>query len=126
MYPIKLNYEGGVPVYRQIVDQIKQLISTEHLNPGDELPTIRKLALALVVNPNTIAKAYKELEYQGIIHTKRGIGCFVSERESLLSDEERKRILKEHVSQLVSQAKLLNFNYEEIRQELEKQYYQGK
>tara|TARA_B100000609_G_C17024144_1_gene335319 strand:- start:149 stop:529 length:381 start_codon:yes stop_codon:yes gene_type:complete len=122
MYSIKINYEGGVPIYRQIVDQLKQLIATKRLSPGDELPPIRKLAQSLVVNPNTVAKAYKELEHQGIIFTKQGAGCFVSDKESPLSLQERERIIREYVQQLLNQADLLGFSYDDLIKEIDKQY----
>jgi GntR family transcriptional regulator len=126
MYGIKLSYEGGVPVYRQIVNQLKQLIATGRLAVDCELPPIRKLAQSLVVNPNTVAKAYKELEHLGIIYTRQGTGCFVSGKESPLSRRERERIIGEYVGQLLTQANLLNYTYDEIIQEINKQFKQEK
>jgi GntR family transcriptional regulator len=124
MYGIKLSYEDGVPIYRQIVNQLKQLIASGRLPAGSELPPIRKLAQSIVINPNTVAKAYKELEYQGIIYTRKGTGCFVSDKGSPLSKNERERIISEYVQQLLTQAKLLNYTYEEIIQEIDKQFNQ--
>lgn len=126
MYGIKLSYEGGVPVYRQIVNQLKQLIASGRLPVDSELPPIRKLAQNLIVNPNTVAKAYKELEYQGIIYTRQGAGSFVSGKESPLSTRERERIIGEYVQQLLTQAGLLNYTYEEIIREINKQFKREK
>ena len=121
MYSIRISYEDGVPIYRQIVNQIKQLITSGRLTVGSELPPIRKLAQSIVVNPNTVAKAYKELEYQGVIFTKQGAGCFVADKGSPLSESERKRILRDYVQQLVTQAHQLQFSYADIIKELDKQ-----
>jgi GntR family transcriptional regulator len=118
MYSIKISYEGGVPIYRQIVNQIKQLIASGRLPVDCELPPIRKLAQSIVVNPNTVAKAYKELEHQGVIYTKQGAGCFVSGKKSPLSDQERQRIIRDYVQQLLTQAHQLNFSYEDIVKEI--------
>ncbi|MCF6176719.1 MAG: GntR family transcriptional regulator [Victivallaceae bacterium] len=121
MYSIKISYEGGVPIYRQIVNQIKQLVASGRLAVGSELPPIRKLAQSIVVNPNTVAKAYKELEYQGVIYTKQGAGCFVSDQVSPLSADERVRILSEYVQQLLTQAYQLKFTYTDIIKEIDNQ-----
>ena len=121
MHSIKISYEDGVPIYRQIVNQIKQLVASGRLGIGSELPPIRKLALSIVVNPNTVAKAYKELEHQGVIFTKQGAGCFVSAKESPLSEDERLRIMSEYVQQLLTQAHQLKFSYADIIKELDNQ-----
>ncbi len=121
MYSIKISYEDGVPIYRQIVNQIKQLVTSGRLPVGSELPPIRKLAQSIVVNPNTVAKAYKELEYQGVIYSRQGAGCFVSDRESPLSEQERQRILRDYVQQMLTQAHQLDFSYEDIINEINRQ-----
>ncbi len=121
MYSIKISYEDGVPIYRQIVNQIKQLVASGRLPVGSELPPIRKLAQSIVVNPNTVAKAYKELEYQGVIYSRQGAGCFVSDRESPLSKQERQRILRDYVQQMLTQAHQLDFSYEDIINEINRQ-----
>ena len=76
---ITINLADGVPIYRQIINQIKYLVASGLLQPGEELPPIRTLALQLKVTPNTIVKAYDELESSGVIHGRRGAGTFVSE-----------------------------------------------
>ncbi|QSH40096.1 GntR family transcriptional regulator [Lentisphaerota bacterium ZTH] len=125
MYGIKLNFDGGMPIYLQVVNQIKHLIASRRLQPGSELPPIRKLAQSLLVNPNTVVKAYKELERQGIVFTKRGTGTFISEGHSPLNKKEQKKVIGSLAGQLVTQAKLLNIPMAEIIQEIEKQFKEG-
>ena len=76
---ITISLTDGVPIYRQIVNQVKYLVASGLLRSGDELPPIRTLALQLKVTPNTIVKAYDELEGAGVVHTRRGAGTYVSE-----------------------------------------------
>src|SRR5216683_5257742 len=73
------NPSLGVPIYLQLIEQVKHAIETGALRPGDQLPGIRPLAQELVMNPNTVAKAYRELEHEGIIELRHGAGAFVSE-----------------------------------------------
>ena len=79
---ITINVTDGVPIYRQIVNQVKYLVASGLLQPGEELPPIRTLALQLKVTPNTIVKAYGELETRGVVHKRRGSGTYVSRRAS--------------------------------------------
>jgi GntR family transcriptional regulator len=79
-----LNATDGVPIYRQIIQQIEYAILSDRMRPGDKLPTIRSLAVALKINPNTIAKAYGELEIRGILTTQVGSGTYVSDKAPLL------------------------------------------
>jgi len=74
----RTNPSSGVPLYLQLIDQVKHAIEMGALRPGEQLPTIRKVAEDLVVNPNTVARAYRELEYEGIIEVRHGAGAFVS------------------------------------------------
>jgi GntR family transcriptional regulator len=87
---LAINQASELPVYQQIVDQIKREIALGRLSSTDKIPTVRELAAKLVINPNTIAKAYKILEQQGIVVTRVGAGTFVSEAGSSLSDDARK------------------------------------
>ena len=73
----RLNPSSGVPVYVQLIEQVKHAVETGALRPGDQLPTIRKLAADLVVNPNTIVRAYRDLEHEGLVELKQGSGAFV-------------------------------------------------
>jgi GntR family transcriptional regulator len=81
-----LDAANGVPIYRQIIQQIEYAILSERMRPGDKLPTIRSLAVALKINPNTIAKAYGELEIRRILTTQVGSGTYVSDKAPLLGE----------------------------------------
>jgi len=76
---LRLNQSSGIPLYLQLMEQVKHAVETGALKSGDRLPTIRKLAEDLVMNPNTVARAYRELEHEGIIELKHGSGAFISE-----------------------------------------------
>jgi GntR family transcriptional regulator len=100
----QVNYKSGKPVYLQLVDQVKSAAATGTLRTGEALPSIRPLAEELRVNRNTIAKAYTELENQGVIETIPGKGCFVKANESPLRKDVRRKLLVEEIDQLVVQA----------------------
>jgi GntR family transcriptional regulator len=101
---IQLNFKSGVPVYLQVVDQIKLAAASGALHVGEPLPSIRPLAEQLRVNRNTIAKAYAELESQGVIETVAGKGCFLKENSSPYRKEIRRGLLAEAVDAAVVQA----------------------
>jgi len=112
---ITISVADGVPIYRQIVNQIRYLAASGALAPGEELPPIRTLALQLRVTPNTVVKAYDELETAGVIHKRRGSGSFVSEgRQSLLADTERQRIIERRVDALLAEAHQLSFTADDV------------
>jgi GntR family transcriptional regulator len=112
---ITISVADGVPIYRQIVNQIKYLAASGALAPGEELPPIRTLALQLKVTPNTVVRAYDELEAAGVIHKRRGSGSFVSEgRHSPLADAERQRIIEQRVDALLAEAHQLNFTLDDV------------
>ena len=90
---IHISPKDGVPLYLQIVRQIKYLAASGRLEEGERLPAVRKLAEQLVVNPNTVARAYRELEAAGILTTKRGAGVFVSNEGNPLAREQQLKIL---------------------------------
>ena len=101
---IKINNASPRPIYQQIIDQIKRDIALGHLNAGEKLPTVRQLAAQLVLNPNTISKAYRQLEQDGIIVTRPGAGAFVAELSSNLSRSVRKKLLCQQLERLVVEA----------------------
>lgn len=101
---LHIDPSSGTPIYRQIVDQVRQAVASGVLRPGDRLPSVREMAVELAVNPNTIAKAYQELERDGVIDTPRGKGSYVADRDHSLSDEERLRQFGEAVDRLVADA----------------------
>jgi GntR family transcriptional regulator len=112
---ISINLTDGVSIYRQIVNQVKYLVASGLLQPGEELPPIRTLALQLKVTPNTIVKAYGELESSGVIHKRQGSGTFVSEgRPPQVALRERRRVLEQRIDALLAEAHQLNFSTDEI------------
>jgi len=111
---ITINLTDGVPIYRQIVNQVKYLVASGLLQPGEELPPIRTLALQLKVTPNTIVKAYGELETSGIVHKRRGSGTFVSDGRPQLALRERRRLIERRIDALLAEAHQLNFTADEI------------
>ena len=111
---ITINVTDGVPIYRQIVNQVKYLVASGLLLPGEELPPIRTLALQLKVTPNTIVKAYDELETSGVVHKRRGSGTFVSEARSQLALRERRRIVEQRIDALLAEAHHLSFTTDDI------------
>ena len=111
---ITISMADGVPIYRQIVNQIKYLVASGLLQPDEELPPIRTLALQLKVTPNTIVKAYGELEISGVIHKRRGAGTYVSEGRQQMARRERQRIIEQRIDALLAEAHQLNFTADDI------------
>ena len=110
---LRVSPQDGAPLYVQIVNQIKYLVASGSLQTGDEVLPIRVLAEQLVINPNTVARAYRELETEGVLVTRRGAGTYVSDRGSPLARRERVRILSEHADALLVAARQLGFGLEE-------------
>ncbi len=111
---IHISPHDGVPIYRQIVNQIKRQVASERLKAGDELPSIRHLAQQLLINPNTVARAYRELESAGILLSQRGSGTRVSGNGSPLSREEKMKILGERADTLIIEARQLGVELGEV------------
>ncbi|HXP60461.1 MAG TPA: GntR family transcriptional regulator [Dongiaceae bacterium] len=101
---LQINFKSGTPVYLQVVDQVKAAAAAGALQAGESLPSIRPLAEELRVNRNTIAKAYTELESQGVIETLPGKGCFLKPNHSPLKKEVRRKLLTEEIDQAVVKA----------------------
>ena len=118
MIKFLLDYSSGVPVYRQIIDQIIFGIASGQLKLGEQLPTVRALAVELKVNLNTVSKAYKELEIKNILETQQGTGTFINKTENVVSEMEREDKLKEICMQLSSVAFSYGFNLDEVMREL--------
>jgi GntR family transcriptional regulator len=117
---IHISADDGVPLYLQIVNQVKYLVASGRLGPGEELPAIRVLAEQLVINPNTVARAYRELEAAGVVEKRRTSGTFVSEVGSPLARRERMRILAERVDALLAEAQQLGIRVDEVVQLINK------
>jgi len=113
---LHITANDGVPIYLQIVNQVKFLVASGRLAPGAEMPPIRVLAERLVVNPNTVARAYRELEVAGIVVKRRTAGTYVSDAGSPLARRERLKILAERIDMLLAEARQLNIGVEEILQ----------
>jgi len=111
---LHISPKDGVPIYRQIVNQVKYLVGSGRLVPGEELPPIRVLAEQLVVNPNTVARAYAELEHAGIVTKRHGSGTYVSDNGSPLKRAERLKILAQRADALVAEARHLEVEISEL------------
>jgi GntR family transcriptional regulator len=119
-----LDCGSGVPVYRQIIKQIENAVISGRMAVGDKLPTIRSLAVSLKINPNTIAKAYNELEIRGILQTQVGSGTYISDKKPQIPDE-RKVKLRETVEKFLQEAAALGAQKKEIIkliEEIQKEY----
>ena len=111
---LKPNPSSGVPIYKQLMEQIKHAIETGAMRAGEQLPGIRKLAEELVINPNTIAKVYRELEHEGVIELRQGAGAFVAERKEAVVRPQILRALP-LIRNLIAKLAALNLSEEEMR-----------
>jgi GntR family transcriptional regulator len=111
---IHISAGDGVPIYQQIVNQVKYLIASGRLEPGEEMPPIRVLAERLLVNPNTVARAYRELESAGVVEKRRTAGTYVSNSGSPLARRERLKIIAERVDALLAEARQLGIGVDEL------------
>src|SRR5216683_7845931 len=111
---IHISPTDGVPIYLQIVNQVKYLVAAGRLAAGEELPPIRTLAEQLIVNPNTVARAYRELETAGVVCKRRTAGTYVSDSGSPLARRERLKILTERADALLAEARQMDISTEEV------------
>lgn len=111
---IHISSSDGVAIYQQIVNQVKYLVASGRLSPGDELPPIRGLAERLLINPSTVARAYRELEAAGIVEKRRTAGTYVSDQGSPLARRERMKILSERVDALLAESRQMNIALEDV------------
>lgn len=126
---IHISQDDGTPIYQQVVSQIRLLVASGRLEDGQQLPAVRKLAEQLLVNPNTVARAYRELESAGVVTSRRGSGVFVSDAGSPLSRREKNRILNERIDGLLAEAIQLGFDIdgvERLVRQRSKQFHKGK
>jgi len=114
-----LDLHTGVPVYRQIIDQVRGGLASGALSTGDQLPTVRQLAVDLAINPNTVVRAYKELELGGLLETHQGTGTFISAQKVRLADAERERQLSQIVADAVSRAGAAGFTIDDLLGQLQ-------
>ncbi|AHC15579.1 GntR family transcriptional regulator [Salinispira pacifica] len=112
--PFSLDPKSGVPYYKQIILQIEMAIADGRLTTGDQLPTVRSLAVTLKINPNTVARAYSELEIRNLVTTQQGTGTFISDKEVKLSEVEREEKLEEMVRTFLSRGRSYGFSPREL------------
>jgi len=117
---IAIDPSSGVPIYMQIVSQIKTGIAMGRLLPEDPLPSVRQLAVELSVNPNTVARAYLDLEYDGIIYKRQGAGTFVSGQGVEMSKNERRKVLSELIEKALVEGVNLGLDERELRETFER------
>jgi len=111
---ITISPSDGVPIYLQIVQQIRRLVAAGELKAGDELPSIRVLAERLVVNPNTVARAYRELESAGVVEFSRGMGTFVAVSDLHSKSQEKQALLAEPVDKLLDESRVLGVDIDDL------------
>lgn len=113
-FEFALDLHSGVPVYRQIIDQVRSGVASGSLSAGDQLPTVRQLAVDLEINPNTVMRAYRELELGGMIETHQGTGTFIADKKVEKSTAERERRLGQIVGEFAARAGAAGYTVEEL------------
>src|SRR5437588_12098632 len=113
-FQFSLDLRSGVPVYRQIIDQVLGGIASGTLAPGDQLPTVRQLAVDLAINPNTVVRAYRELEIRGILATQQGTGTFITDAQPKPNEAERRRRIAQLAGDLLARAGAEGITIEEL------------
>ena len=113
-----LDPQSGVPVYRQIMDQVTGGMAAGMLKAGDQLPTVRQLAVDLAINPNTVVRAYRELEIRGVLDSQQGTGTFIAEQKVKSDQAERQRRLDQLVSEFVARAGAAGFMVQDLIEQL--------
>ena len=114
MLHLTINQDDGVPLYLQLVQQIKRLIAMGFLRPDNELPPVRALAQQLVLNPNTVVRAYRELEVAGLIYKRRGAGTYVSSNSTPFTEDECRRLLAQRADSLVIEGVNLGYDLDRL------------
>src|SRR5215470_5352400 len=118
LFRFALDLHTGVPVYRQLIDQVRAGIASGSLTAGDQLPTVRQLAVDLAINPNTVLRAYRELELGELLETQQGTGTFITQKKPHRDDVERERQLSQLVGEFLARAGASGFTVEELLKEL--------
>ena len=117
-FDFRLDLHSGVPVYRQIIDQILGGIASGRLAVGDQIPTVRQGAVDLAINPNTVVRAYREMEIRGVLETQQGTGTFIAHKKIEPNEVERGRRLTQLVTEFVARAGSAGFSVEELMEQL--------
>lgn len=110
----QLDTKSGVPYYRQIIEQVKVAVAHGRLQPGEQLPTVRRLAVDLSINPNTVVRAYRELEIEGVLETQQGSGTFVGHERPEIDELERNRMLNQILTELLARASSYGFTLDDV------------
>lgn len=111
---IHISPTDGVPIYLQIVQQVRRLVASGELMEGEEMPSIRSLAERLVVNPNTVARAYRELETGGVVVFSRGLGTFVAASDRRMANEEKRALMAQRIDALILEARQMGVSFDEL------------
>ncbi len=111
---MRIDPKSGVPFYRQIIEQVKFAIARGDLKPGDQLVTVRQLAVDLSINPNTVIRAYRELEIGGVLETHQGSGTFVGQEKPQVDELERQRMLDQILTELLARATGYGFSLHDV------------
>jgi GntR family transcriptional regulator len=114
VFAFRLDGHSGVPVYRQLIDQVQAGIASGALAAGEQLPTVRQVAVDLAINPNTVSRAYREMEIRGLLDTEQGTGTFIADHKVEFSKDERDRKLNQLVSEFVSRAGANGFTLKQL------------
>jgi GntR family transcriptional regulator len=114
LFRFRLDNGSGVPVYRQLIDQVQAGIATGSLGIGHQLPTVRQVAVDLAINPNTVMRAYRELEIRGVLDTQQGTGTFIAVQQPRTDDVDRTRRLDQLLDEFIARAGSGGFTLEEI------------
>jgi GntR family transcriptional regulator len=125
-FEFRLDLSTGVPAYRQIIDQVHAAIASGTLAGGHQLPTVRQAAVDLSINPNTVVRAYRELEIRGILTTHQGTGTFITEREPEPDSKARDRRLNQLVAEFIAKAGRDGFTLKELQERLRQQSSESK
>jgi GntR family transcriptional regulator len=117
-FAFRLDGHSGVPVYRQLIDQVQGAVASNVLTVGDQLPTVRQVAVDLTINPNTVLRAYREMEIRGLLDSQQGTGTFIADRKVEYSKDERERMLGQLVGEFVSRAGAAGFTLKQLMKAL--------
>ena len=117
-FAFRLDGHSGVPVYRQLIDQVQAAVASGVLASGDQLPTVRQVAVDLAINPNTVSRAYREMEIRRMLDTQQGTGTFVADRKVEYSKDERERMLGQLAGEIVSRAGAAGFTLKQLMKTL--------
>lgn len=114
LFRFRLDNASGVPVYRQLIDQVQAGIATGVLGAGHQLPTVRQVAVDLAINPNTVMRAYRELEIRGVLDTQQGTGTFIAAQQPQMDGDDRARRLDQLIDEFVARAGAGGFTLDEV------------